>query len=145
MNGSDIGGKSRNTWNWLDSHQVNAYRGTLTNVPWARNIGVPTMRLFTGIALLATCSQPPGAAQRSMQQRADSRKEYFLFNWINLNAERARYPCSLQDLRSVGHGSRDRWNALCKFVVLIQSTLTRFLLCFAHLEWFRKYALDSLS
>lgn len=24
-----------------------------------------------------------------------SRIEYFLFNWISLNAERARYPCSL--------------------------------------------------
>ena len=39
VNGSDIGSESRDTWNWLDGYQVNAYRGTLTNVPWARNIG----------------------------------------------------------------------------------------------------------
>lgn len=50
----------------------------------------PTITLFTGMYLLATCSQPPGAAHKSMQHRAVSRKEYFLFNWINLNAERAR-------------------------------------------------------
>lgn len=48
------------------------------------------MTLFVGMYLLATCSQPPGAAQRSIQHRADSRKEYFLFSWISLKAERAR-------------------------------------------------------
>ena len=53
-------------------------------------IDVPTMTLFGGIYLLATCSQPPGAAHRSIQHRADSRKLYFLFSCISLNAERAR-------------------------------------------------------
>ena len=32
---------------------------------------------------------------------------------------------------------------LCKFIVLVQPTLPRFLLCFPHLEWFRMYTLDS--
>ena len=50
----------------------------------------PTITLFTGMYLLATWSQPPGAAHRSMQHLADSRKEYFLFSWMSLNAERAR-------------------------------------------------------
>lgn len=56
---------------------------------------LPTMILFEGMYLLATWSQPPGAAHKSMQHRADSRNAYFLFSWISLNAERARYPCSL--------------------------------------------------
>lgn len=36
--------------------------------------------------------QPPGAAQRSIKHRDDCKKPNFLFNWINLKAERERYP-----------------------------------------------------
>lgn len=50
----------------------------------------PTITLFGGIYLLATCNQPPGAAHRSIQHLADSKKLYFLFSCISLNAERAR-------------------------------------------------------
>ena len=48
------------------------------------------MTLFTGMYLLATCNQPPGAAHRSIQHLALSKKEYFLFSWMSLKAERAR-------------------------------------------------------
>jgi hypothetical protein len=56
----------------------------------------PMMILLAGMCLAATCSHPPGAAQRSITQRAPERKSYFLLSWISLNAERARYPCSLR-------------------------------------------------
>lgn len=81
--------------------------------------------------LLATWSQPPGAAQRSIVHLADSRKEYFLFNWINLNAERARYPCSLfEEIRGkCGKGEGDK---LCKLVILVEATLSCFLLSLSH-------------
>jgi len=62
---------------------------------------------------------------------ADSRKEYFLFNWINLNAERARYPCSLfAEIRSKrGKGDGDK---LCKLVILVEATLSCFFLSLSH-------------
>lgn len=44
----------------------------------------------SGMYLLATWSQPPGAAHRSISTRDRSRKLNFLFSWISLNAERAR-------------------------------------------------------
>lgn len=56
----------------------------------AEKIHVPTIILLGGMYLLATWSQPPGAAHKSMQHLADSRKLYFLLSWISLNAERAR-------------------------------------------------------
>lgn len=43
-----------------------------------------------GMFLAATCSQPPGAAHRSMTHLAEARKSYLRFSWTSLNAERAR-------------------------------------------------------
>jgi len=43
----------------------------------------------------ATCSQPPGAAHRSMAARAPLKKSYLRFSWMSLKAERERKPCSL--------------------------------------------------
>jgi hypothetical protein len=62
---------------------------------------------------------------------ADSRKEYFLFNWINLNAERARYPCSLfAEIRGKrGKGGGDK---LCKLVILVEAALSCFFLSLSH-------------
>ena len=40
----------------------------------------PTMRLPTGMYLAATCSQPPGAAHKSMQTFDDPRRSYFLLS-----------------------------------------------------------------
>jgi hypothetical protein len=68
-----------------------------------------------------------------MQHRADSRKAYFLFNWMSLNAERARYPCSLKDTwLSASRNSEWRRHGLCKLVVLVETSLPCLLLRFAH-------------
>jgi hypothetical protein len=40
----------------------------------------------------------PGAAQRSNKTLLFSKKPYFLFSWISLNAALARYPFSLANL-----------------------------------------------
>jgi hypothetical protein len=98
MDRSDIGCKRGDPWNRFYGHQVNACRESFfsNGSIKMKRLRAPTIRLLTGIVLLTTWSHPPGAAQRSMQHRADSKKEYFLFSWISLNAERARYPCSLR-------------------------------------------------
>lgn len=101
----------------------------------------PTITLFTGMYLLATCSQPPGAAHKSIQHRAVSRKEYFLFNCINLNAERARYPCSLRENKSFtekrGHLATD---LLCEFVVFVKTVLSCLFLYHGRDERDRKFS-----
>ena len=100
MNSSNVGCKGGNSWNRLYGYQVNAYHGAILSkrIKGSLFLYAPTIRLFTGIVLLTTWSHPPGAAHRSIQHRADSKKAYFLFSWISLNAERARYPWSLQDM-----------------------------------------------
>jgi hypothetical protein len=104
MDSSDVCCERGHSWNWFNGNQVDACRrrtlasGSITVIMILQRLRAPTIRLFTGIVLLATWSQPPGAAQRSMQHRADSKKAYFLFNWMSLNAERARYPCSLENI-----------------------------------------------
>src|SRR6266566_9088747 len=100
MNRSNVDCKGDDSWNRLYGYQVNAYHGAILSkwIKGSQFLYAPTIRLFTGIVLLTTWSHPPGAAHRSMQHRADSKKAYFLFSWMSLNAERARYPCSLQDM-----------------------------------------------
>lgn len=70
LRGEEVSGVKRNRWHKIGNS--------------------PIIKLLGGIYLLATCSQPPGAAQRSITHRADSRNSNFLFNWMSLKAERAR-------------------------------------------------------
>lgn len=67
-----------------------------------------------------------------MQHRADSRKLYFLFSCINLNAERARYPCSLSEGFNGQSFAEGVKSSLCKLIVLVQAPLPRFLLSLSH-------------
>ena len=99
LGSGNIRSKSDNTGDRLNWYQIDAWQmwGEQSRkvVQNDCEVDVPTMTLFTGMYLAATCSQPPGAAHRSIVHLAFSRKPYFLFSWINLKAERARYPCSL--------------------------------------------------
>ena len=92
------------------------------------------MTLLTGMYLLATWSHPPGAAQRSIQHFAVSRKLYFLFSWMSLKAERARYPCSLHTGHTVNieESEASNGNILCKFVVFIKAALACLFLGLTH-------------
>jgi hypothetical protein len=52
--------------------------------------GYETVNIIAFASLRSLSYQPPGAAHRSIKTRDFSKKLYFLFNWINLKAERAR-------------------------------------------------------
>ena len=140
MNGSDIGSESRDTWNWLDGYQVNAYRGTLTNVPWAQNIGrtddetIHWHRFACDLKPTSRRSTKIYATARRLQERV------FFIQLDQLECGACTVPLlstRSQVSRSWVIGSRGRRNVLCKFVVLVQPTLPRFLLCFSHLEWLK--------
>ena len=92
VGGGDVGSKGNNAGDRFDRDEIDAYgAGCLGNASGGRRLAhVPTITLLTGMNLLATWSQPPGAAHRSIQHLAGSRKEYFLLSWMSLNAERAR-------------------------------------------------------
>lgn len=82
MCGSDIGCEGGDSRYWLYGIQIDAYEGA-NEQPGRMMKGygvIPTIKLLGGMYLLATCSQPPGAAQRSIVHLADSRKEYFLLS-----------------------------------------------------------------
>lgn len=50
----------------------------------------PTMSELIGMYFAATCSQPPGAAHRSMHARAPLKKSYLRLSWTSLNEARER-------------------------------------------------------
>ena len=100
---------------WLATTHTSAFQSLRSSRSWSRQryelissanvmqrgIGLmftrstPTIRLFDGMCLLATCSQPPGAAHKSIQHREFSRKWNFLLSCTSLYAARERKPCSL--------------------------------------------------
>lgn len=92
----------------------------------------PIMIEFAGICFAATCSHPPGAAHKSITQRAVERKSYFLLSWISLKADRARYPCSLMKgtrermsflkVRCSSAEEVSKWDLLGERIPLIQTT-----------------------
>jgi len=58
-------------------------------------LNVPTITLDTGICWDATCSQPPGAAHRSMHTRDDCRNSYLRFSCSSLKAARDLKPVKI--------------------------------------------------
>ena len=77
-------------WNQIDTLMYSTETISERAQERERIQSAPTMTLFTGMYLLATCNQPPGAAHKSIVHLADSRKLYFLLSWMSLKADRAR-------------------------------------------------------
>lgn len=92
---SDIGGEGSDMRYRADRDEIDTYHqdsevSGMKRQSVAQDRYSPIIKLLGGIYLLATCSQPPGAAQRSITHREPSRNSNFLFNWMSLKAERAR-------------------------------------------------------